>query len=223
MRRKLMGGLLAGCLMLAAADVNAAVLVDSAASQENSGNDALAGFNEWAGQAFQPTNSNVAGARIGITLRAGESPNGFVFELELRSTVTGQAISGATGSTTTIMSDPQIMNSDDFFEVVFSNPVAVTANDTYFWAFRETATPSNVNPRGFYAGDMPGSYPGGNAYTQMGTSSPLSFNGSGPNRPDLDFQFQTLFDDSVTAVPEPSSFLLLTASTAVIGIRRRRR
>ncbi|QDT09236.1 PEP-CTERM sorting domain-containing protein [Planctomycetes bacterium K23_9] len=193
----------------------AAILVDTAASQENSDLNPLAGFNTWAGQSFTPAQSNVAGARIGVRLRAGETVDGHSFELELRNTVNGTPILGGIQSTTEIKSDTMIFGADDFIEFTFDTPIMVTPDDTYYWAFREVNTPSSTIPRGDFLGQNPGTYAGGNSFTGMGNSSPTSFN--------FDYQFQTLYDSSVTAVPEPSTFFLLAVSMSAIGLRRRQR
>lgn len=207
-------GLLIGCLLFALTPVSgsqAAIVVDQSQLQSTQTFGQVIGSG---GQTFIPSFNNVAGARIGLFNNAvANTITISLFDMPRTGGVNG---TNGTQLATGTVSGP--FSGASFVEVLFPSSVLVTPGTQLFLVFTGTS-PAGNQSTSFFAGNQVvtgGPYASGSAYSNANQSAQQEF-------ANVDFAFQTLSDDTITAVPEPSSAALLVLIVGAAAIRRNRR
>ncbi len=207
--------LLIGCLVFALMPVSgsqASIVVDQSQTLNTT---AFAQVILVAGQTFIPSFNNVAGARIGLA-------NNAVADTITISLYDMPGTSGTQLATGTV-SGP--FNGNSFVEVLFqdtnNNPspyLVQTPGTELFLVFTGTSPVGNQSTSFFGAHEVVsgGPYASGSAFANATQTNELEF-------ANFDLAFQTLSDETITAVPEPSSAALLVLLVGAATIRRNRR
>ena len=152
-------------------------------------------------QSFVPSVNNIVGASVAIqNVTVGSTITIRIFDMF--GDVSNPTLAIASGSVVTTSNAGTI---SQFETVDFGSTLAITPSQTYYLSFEKS-----IGSGGAFMGADGDSYVPGQLF-------------SGGTGFDLDFAFQTFTDNSVSAVPEPSSILVLGFVGACAVTRRRRR